>query len=193
MRTVVLTRAAARRALALGVTAAACVASVASLDTASPLVTYTGASPAVSVTLEDGDRQLHVHVDTGSGDTTTITVTVDLQMVWPGFGDTGFEDGGAVDQEYPVVEAVLSPGSTDAGVVTLERAFTSSPGAGTLSLTVTAPCEASNPLCTADLTLTLTRLSPAPSGPIAAEISAEASIVQGADDPPATIVVTVSP
>jgi hypothetical protein len=172
-----------RRALAFAVTAAACVASVASLDMSAPDVTVTGTSAADTATLPEGDGQFVVHVDADAGASQAIVLTVALAMTWPGFGDAGAGGGGADDQEYPVLQATLPSASTDAGT-TLDRAFTSSPGTGALELIATS---AGSP----DFTLTLTRVTPAPSGPITVKISAQASITD--TDPPAQIKVTVSP
>ncbi len=177
-----------RAFLALVVTGLASVASIASLDEAAPLRAFTGTLPERSAVLTEtsGPVPVKLHV-TSSQELAGISLTIQLTASWVGFAEGA--GGGTPDQ--PIVEATLDGGAGGSGSKTLDRAITTAPGTGALTLVADASCKASSDGCSADFTFTLDRIEKTPSGPVSVRWTPTAQIISDAPEP--VVEITVVP
>jgi hypothetical protein len=182
------TRPRQRAFLALVVTGIASVASIASLDEAAPPVTFTGTLPEQSAVLTEasGPVPVKLHV-TSSQENAGITLTIQLTASWAGFA----EGAGGGTPNPPIVEATLDGGAGGSGSETLDRAITTAPGTGALTLVADASCNASGGGCSADFTFTLDRIEKTPSGPVSVKWTPTAQVVS--DVEATTVAITVVP
>lgn len=162
------------------VTGIASMASIASLDEAAPAREFTGSLPEQSAVLTEasGPVPVKLHV-TSSQEHAGISLTIQLTASWVGFA----EGAGGGTPDRPIVEAMLDGGTGGSGSQTLDRAITTAPGTGALTLVADASCTASGGGCSADFTFTLDRIERTSSGPVSVKWTPTAQVVSDGDVP----------
>jgi hypothetical protein len=182
-----------RRHLAAAVTLGAALASLASLDEATPVKTYSSSPTASQTTvltaaMPSAVRATHVAVE-GTG-ASQITVSVQGTARWSGPS----EAASAADASYgnlSAVRATLGPHGVSS-VATL-AAPTQSPG-GALAISGPVPCDAQAARCVIDLDFALGLLDTPPGAEVTVSWTASASVeeVLGSSSP-SSITITLGP